>query len=131
MQASFEGLWLHPVFRQRGKGKLAEAPDRPLPSRQSGLEKGSGAAGTGDGYKEPVFSEGRVFPPPGGKAGCRTIHASLPRPGKYACVLRDTQRLLPSGPASNGQEAPRAGSGGKEQARQEPHLLTLFLPSTS
>ncbi|CAI9157386.1 unnamed protein product [Rangifer tarandus platyrhynchus] len=32
----------------RGKGKLADLPDRPLPSRESGLETGSGAGGTGD-----------------------------------------------------------------------------------
>lgn len=62
MQTPFEELWLHPVFRQRGKGKLADLPDRPLPSRESGLETGSGAGGTGDRYEEPVFSEGGFFP---------------------------------------------------------------------
>ena len=129
MQASFKGLWLHPVFRQRGRASWGTSPTGPCPPVSQAWRGALGRRGQVAGMRSPCSLREGFFPPPGGKARCRSIHASLPRPGKCACVLRATQRLLPSGPASNGQEAPRAGSGGKEQARREPHLLTLFLPS--
>lgn len=92
MQAPSEGLWLHPVFCQRGKGKLAELPDKPLPSCESGLERGSGAGGTGDGYEVSVSSGGRIFFPASRKGWMQNhpCASALPRE-VCVCVKSHTE----------------------------------------
>ena len=52
-----------PSFARGERASWQSSPTSLLPSCESGLERGSGAGGTGDGYEVSVSSEGRTFFP--------------------------------------------------------------------
>lgn len=76
-----------PSFARGERASWQSSPTSLLPSRESGLERGSGVGGTGEGYEDSVSSEGRIFFPTSRKGWMQNHPCVSALPGEVClCV---------------------------------------------